>query len=42
MGGFLFAATLLSVFSDQFGGNVYFFVKIFLVSAVASFVFKKT
>lgn len=41
MGGFIFSAILLSVFSDTFGPSIYFFVKIFLISTVASFAFKK-
>lgn len=40
--GFLFSAILLSIFSDTFGPSIYFFVKIFLISLVASFVFRQS
>lgn len=39
---FLFSAIMLSVFNDGFGPNIYFFVKIILISVAASYVFKKT
>ena len=42
MGSFLFSAVLLSVFSDTFGTSVYFFLKILIISLVASFAFEKT
>ena len=42
IGGFLFSAILLSVFLDSFGTNIYFFVKIFLISSVASFAFRQS
>lgn len=40
--GFLFYASFLSIFSDGFGPSIYFFVKIFLISTVASFAFKQS
>lgn len=41
IGSFLFSATLLSIFSDGFGQNIYFFLKIIIISSVVSFAFKK-
>ena len=42
MGSLLFSAILLSIFSDGFGPSIYFFLKIFILSTVVSFAFKKT
>ena len=41
IGSFLFSAALLSVFTDSFGQTVYFILKIFIISSVVSFAFKK-
>jgi oligosaccharide repeat unit polymerase len=41
IGSFLFSATLLSIFTDAFGQNVYFLLKILIISLVVSFAFKK-
>ncbi|OUL99434.1 O-antigen polymerase [Variovorax sp. JS1663] len=42
MGGFLFSAALLSVFSDMFGANAYFFLKLLFIVTGANLVFRKT
>lgn len=41
IGSFLFSAALLSIFLDAFGQNIYFLLKIFIISLVVSFAFKK-
>lgn len=42
MSGFLFSASLLSIYSDTFGPSVYFFIKIFIICVVVSYVFKQS
>lgn len=42
IGSFLFSAAALSIFNDLFGYNVYFILKILIISSVASFAFKKS
>jgi oligosaccharide repeat unit polymerase len=42
LSSYLYAAIMLSFFSDRFGPNIYFFLKIFILYTVVSFAFKKT
>lgn len=40
--GFIFSSIFLSIFSDTLGPSTYFFLKIFFISSLASYAFKKS